>query len=172
MRSSTTNSKLAQFMEAFASKVRGPGVVYFAGGATALDLAIRDQTIDVDIKLDPEPLHSFEAIAEIKEELDINVELASPDQFIPALPGWRERSSLVKKIGPVEFRHYDIYSQTLAKIERGHSQDITDIKAFLEKNLIEKSKLLELFNSIKSELMRYPAINAIEFGKKVESFCK
>ena len=30
-----------------------------------------------------------------KDTLDVNVELAAPDQFIPALPGWRERSEFI-----------------------------------------------------------------------------
>ncbi len=172
MRLTTSKKKLDDFMEAFAAKAKGAGIVYFTGGATALDFGIRSQTIDVDIKLDPEPKHSFEAIAQIKEELDINVELASPDQFIPPLPNWRERSPLIKKLEQVEFRHYDLYSQALSKIERGHSQDVSDVQAFLSKGLIEKAKLLEFFKAIEPGLIRYPAINPIEFSKKVRLVCE
>ncbi|MEZ0327214.1 MAG: hypothetical protein ACAH95_15045 [Fimbriimonas sp.] len=32
-----------------------PGRTYLVGGSTALLLGIRDQTIDVDIKMEPEP---------------------------------------------------------------------------------------------------------------------
>jgi hypothetical protein len=45
------------------------------------------KTIDLDMKADPEPLGFFEAIAELKDSLDTNVELASPDLFIPEVPG-------------------------------------------------------------------------------------
>ena len=38
-----------------------------------------------------EPPRFFEALAELKEELDLNIELASPDDFIPEVPHWRER---------------------------------------------------------------------------------
>lgn len=172
MRASTTTTKLYEFMKAFAAKAKGPGVVYFTGGATALDFGIRAQTIDVDIKLDPEPAYSFEAIAQLKEELKINVELAAPDQFIPPLPGWRERSLFIQKIGQVEFRHYDLYSQALSKIERGHSQDINDVRALLSKGLIDKAKLNDFFTVIESGLVRYPAINPVEFALKVKLFCE
>lgn len=93
--------------------VNGPGVVYFTGGATALSYGIRAQTVDLDLKLDPEPLGAFQAISKLKEKLQLNIESAAPDQFIPALPGWRERSPKIKKIGEIEFRHYDLYSQVL-----------------------------------------------------------
>jgi hypothetical protein len=39
----------------------------------------RGTTIDVDLKMSPEPEGAFEAIAALKDELDINVELAAPD---------------------------------------------------------------------------------------------
>jgi hypothetical protein len=74
-------------MEALGQRVKGPGTIYLTGGATALLFGWRAKTIDVDIKADPEPRGLFEAIAELKESLDANVELASPDLFIPEVPG-------------------------------------------------------------------------------------
>lgn len=43
-------------------------------------------TIDVDLKADPEPSGFFEAIAILKDELSVNIELANPSDFIPELP--------------------------------------------------------------------------------------
>ena len=63
----------------------------------------RETTLDMDIKLDPEPRGIFEQIPRIKDELDVNIELAAPDQFIPELPRWRERSQFIDKFGQVEF---------------------------------------------------------------------
>ncbi|MCZ7683003.1 MAG: hypothetical protein M5U28_31025 [Sandaracinaceae bacterium] len=64
------------------------------GGATAITYGWRELTIDIDLRLDPEPPGAFEAIARLKDELDVNVELASPMDFLPEVPGWRERSVL------------------------------------------------------------------------------
>jgi hypothetical protein len=86
MRAETDTAKLMTFMAELGNRVRGPGRIYFAGGATALLHGWRSTTIDVDLKPDPEPPGLFEALAVLKDELDINVELASPDQFIPAVP--------------------------------------------------------------------------------------
>lgn len=49
-------------------------------------------------------------LVELKEELQVNVKLASPPDFIPELPGWRERSPLIERTGNLELRHFDPYS--------------------------------------------------------------
>src|SRR5438270_9677044 len=95
MRRQVDRTNLERFMEELGKRASSRGTVYLTGGSTALLLGFRDQTVDIDIKLDPEPKGAFQAIAELKETLGINVELASPDQFIPPLPGWKERSQWI-----------------------------------------------------------------------------
>src|SRR6266550_1699710 len=107
MRRKVTTDTLKEFMRELAAAAKSPGNVYFTGGATALLLGFREQTIDIDLKLDPEPEGVFEAIAVLKNRLNLNVELASPDDFIPAAEDWRECSRHVATIGSVEFFHYD-----------------------------------------------------------------
>ena len=99
MRSETDQAKLQAFMKALGNRVRGPGRIYLTGGATAVLHGWRAMTIDIDLKPDPEPEGFFEALAELKNELDVNVELASPDNFVPAIPGWRERSVFIARHG-------------------------------------------------------------------------
>jgi len=41
-------------------------------------------------------------ISELKEELALNVELASPLDFLPELPGWQERSRFRFREGNLE----------------------------------------------------------------------
>ena len=98
----------------------------------------------------------------------MNLELASPDDFIPALPAWRDRSVFVARHGPVEFLHYDFYAQALAKIERGHAQDMSDVEAMSRLKLIESGRLTRLFSAIESDLVRYPAIDPVQFRHRVE----
>ena len=52
--------KLDAIMSQLGSRATTPGTVYITGSSTALLLGIRDQTIDIDIKLDPEPEGVFE----------------------------------------------------------------------------------------------------------------
>jgi hypothetical protein len=171
MRSTADVAKIEAFMAALGQAVKGPGCVYLTGGATALLHGWRGTTIDVDIKADPEPAGFFEAIASLKEVLDVNIELAAPDQFIPALPGWRERSRFIAKHGAIGFYHYDLYSQALAKIERGHERDRADVESMLSRQLIAKDRLWELFQAIEPALIRYPSITASEFRHAVEAVC-
>src|SRR3954467_1543818 len=115
MRQKVTRETLKEFMRELAAAARSPGSIYLTGGATALLLGFREQTIDVDLKLDPEPKGVFEAIAVLKNKLNLNVELASPADFIPPAADWRERSRHIASLGPVEFFHYDFSLQSLAK---------------------------------------------------------
>ena len=171
MRGETNKAKLEAFMAALGERVRGPGGVYLTGGATAVLHGWRGMTIDVDLKADPEPLGLFEALAILKDELDINVELASPDQFIPAIPGWRERSLFIARRGPLEFFHYDPYGQALSKLQRRHDRDLRDVQAMLRDGLIQKQRLQEMFALIEPGLIRYPAIDPASFRAAVTEFC-
>jgi hypothetical protein len=95
------------------------------------------------------------------------VEIASPAHFIPELPGWRERSLLVERVGSVSFYHYDPYAQALAKIERGHVQDLSDVAQLLDRGLVEPSRLRRLFEAIAPQLHRYPAVDPPSFRRRL-----
>jgi hypothetical protein len=170
MRRKVTKEILHQFMRDLGAAARGPGKVYFTGGATALLLGFRDQTLDVDLKLDPEPKGAFEAIAGLKNKLDLNVELASPDDFIPPSKSWRERSRPIAAHGPVEFYHFDFSLQALAKLERGHRQDLEDVASFLRGGYVTPAELRTRFAEIEPELLRYPAVDPRQFKQRVEEF--
>jgi len=158
-------------MRELGRRVQSPGRIFITGGGTAILVGWREMTIDIDLKADPEPVGFFEAIAVLKDELDVNVELAAPDDFIPVLPGWQERSLFVTRHGEVDFFHMDPYSQALSKLERGHARDLSDVAAMASRHLIEPAKLRQLFVEIEPALMRYPAIDPGAFRRAVESFC-
>lgn len=140
-----------------------PGRVYFTGGATAVLTGWRTTTIDVDVKLVPDTDPLLKAIAGLKETLDINVELASLDQFIPVRPGWEDRSPFIAQHGLLAFHHFDLRAQALAKIERGHAQDVEDVRELLERRLVEAAALRDDFEAIAPFLYRYPAVDAAAF---------
>lgn len=158
-------------MAVLGERVRGAGNIYLTGGSTAVLYGWRATTIDVDLKADPEPPGLFEAIAQLKDELDINVELASPDQFIPPVPGWRERSLFIGRHGPISFFHYDPYGQALAKLQRGHDRDLRDVLAMWRSGLIRLDELRRQFGAIEPALVRYPAIDPASFRAAVLAFC-
>jgi len=168
MREPSNKEKIKKFMESLGQRVKKQGRVYLTGGATAVLFDWRETTIDIDIKPVPESDEIFQAIAALKNELDLNIELASPGEFIPPLPGWEDRSIFIGDHGPIHFFHYDPYAQVLAKIERGHAQDQKDVAAMLSRGLIKRETLLRLFEAIRPELIRYPAIDAESFETKVK----
>lgn len=108
------------------------------------------------------------AVAALKNQLDVNVELVSPPDFIPELPGWRERSPFVAREGRLDVYHFDPYSQALAKIERGFAHDLEDVAAMVERRMVNPATARELFERIEPALYRYPAIDPAAFRAKVE----
>lgn len=157
-------------MRAFGKAARSNARVYFTGGVTAVMNGWRDATVDIDLTFSPDLDELFRALPELKEKLKINVELASPPDFIPQLPGWEDRSKHIRREGKIDFYHYDPYSQALSKIERGHEQDISDVRAMLRDELIEPTKLVSLFAEIEPQLYRYPAIDPKSFADAVRRF--
>ena len=129
----------------------------------------RESTIDVDLRFDPEADELLRALPALKESLGVNIELASPPDFIPELPGWRERSPLVFREGRAEVHNFDFYSQALSKIERGFDQDLDDVQKMMASGLVEPAQLRELYEAIEPELYRYPAIDPSAFRGKLDA---
>jgi hypothetical protein len=154
-------------MRALGQAAREAGLVYFTGGATAVLLGWRASTIDVDLAFDPESDALLRVLPALKNELAVNVELAAPSDFIPVPAGWQARSPYAGRQGPLTFRHYDPYSQALAKLERAHRQDLEDVAAMLERGLVEPARALALYEEIEPELYRYPAVDPASFRARV-----
>jgi hypothetical protein len=160
--------RLHTFMRALGSEARERCRVYLTGGATAVLFGWRGTTIDVDVKIVPEADSVLRALPALKDSLRINVELASPGDFIPELPGWEDRSPFIGAEGDVAFHHYDLVSQALAKIERGHVQDRIDVEAMLSRGLATPALLRERFARIEPLLFRFPALDAASFKRALD----
>lgn len=170
MREPVDEPRLRAFMRDLASQSRAEGHVYLAGGSSAVLYEWRASTIDIDIKIIPDDDRVLRAIPALKEKLNINVELASPDDFIPELPGWRERSPFISRESSLSFHHYDFYAQCLAKLERAHRKDVEDAGRMVVAQLVDPTRLRELFDAIEPQLYRYPAIDPKAFRAAVEAF--
>jgi hypothetical protein len=162
--------RIRRFMRALGEAAVAPGECYLTGGATAVLSGWRATTLDVDLAFEPEQDEVLRAIPRLKNELSINVELASPGHFIPLPPGWRERSTFIDRIGVLSFRHFDPVSQALAKLERGHVQDLEDVRTMLQRQLVEAAQLREALVAIEPELYRFPAVDPTDFRRSVEEF--
>lgn len=170
MRAPVTSQRMRDFMRVLASESRGEGHVYLTGGASAVLLGWRDSTVDIDIKVISDDSRVLRAVPAVKERLGINVEQASPDDFIPPLPGWRDRSPFVAREGKLSFHHYDFYAQCLAKIERGHPKDRLDAQQMVDAGLVDPQRLRAFYDAIEPELWEYTDINPPSFRARVEAF--
>lgn len=146
-----------------------PGTrMYLTGGATAVLEGWRPSTVDVDIRFEPDSDEALRQIATLKERLEVNVELASPLDFLPPLPGWKERSRFRFREGNLEVFDFDLYSQALAKLERGFDLDLRDVGEMVRTGQVQSARLLELFEEIETELYRFPAVDPARLKSAVK----
>jgi hypothetical protein len=167
MRELADSNRIERFMQELGRAVEVEGRVYLTGGATAVLYGWRATTIDVDIKLIPDRDEILREIPRLKEKLDLNIELAAPSDFIPLPPGWEDRSPLIGREGKLSFHHFDPVAQALSKVERGHSQDIQDVREMIANGLVDPAEALSQFESIEPDLYRFPAIDPGSFRKAV-----
>lgn len=163
----------AERIERFArelGRVVPPGTrMYLTGGATAVLEGWRKSTVDIDVRFEPDSDTALERIRDLKEELELNVELASPLDFLPPLPGWRERSRFRVREGDLEVFDFDPYSQALSKLQRGFELDLADVRSMVDSGQVEPAKLRELFEAVEPELFRFPAVDPAGLRSAVES---
>ena len=160
--------RIRVFLRALGEAAEREGICYLTGGATAVLLGWRPTTLDVDIRLEPDQDEVLRAIPRLKDELQINVELAAPGDFIPLPAGWADRSIAAGREGRLVFRHFDLYSQALAKLERGHAQDLEDVATMFRHDLVEPTRLRACFDEIEPQLYRFPAIDPADFRRALE----
>jgi hypothetical protein len=168
MRQLADAERVRRFLRELGAEAEVETRLYLTGGATAVLLGWRETTIDIDIKLVPDSDRLLRALPRLKEALRLNVELASPADFIPELPGWEDRSLFIERHGKLSCYHYDLYAQALAKIERGHDQDLEDVRSMIETGRIDPETALLCFQRIEPLLYRYPAIDPRAFRRGVD----
>ncbi|MEO6213411.1 MAG: DUF6036 family nucleotidyltransferase [Vicinamibacterales bacterium] len=169
MRDAADLNRIQRFMRELGRRTRESSRVYLTGGATAVLHGWRDSTIDVDVKLVPERDDLFRAIQDLKETLRLNVELASPVDFIPVRGDWEDRSPFITRQGQIAFHHFDYCAQALSKIERDHEQDRHDVRQFLDRGLINREQLGAYFAAITPQIYRYPALDPVRFRQRVQT---
>jgi hypothetical protein len=168
MRALADSDRIDAFIDRFGAAAAGlEGDVYLTGGATAVLIGWRDSTLDVDIKLIPDSDQLLREIPRLKQELDLNIELASPIEFIPVPDGWQARSPFIRAVGALRFHHFDPTAQALAKAERGHDSDRRDVQEMISRGLVNPAEAIAQFVSIESQLYRFPAIDPPTFRRSV-----
>lgn len=150
-RDSVNRHRIEEFLNQLGKRFRGTGQVYLVGGTTMVYEGFRTQTLDIDIAFDLNPTDHTEfihVVRELKEEMQVNVEEASPGHFIPLPSGYETRCQFLGQYGKLEVFHFDPYSMALSKIERATAEDFSDVLALLKHNWIQIEMLEETFHEI------------------------
>lgn len=171
MREAITKQRLQELMKALAQSAPRSGDfrVYLVGGATAVFVGWRKSTIDVDLYSDQEAL--FRTIQEIKERLNINIEFARPEHFVPPLQESDDRHVHIVTTGPVTFCHYDPYAQLLAKVVRGFERDLQDSREFITHKMVEIEPFRSLVTGLSDAVYaKYPSLSRRGVETAVEAF--
>lgn len=119
----------------------------------------REATVAVDIKVVPDDGDLLRRVPELKEELELNVELASPDLFLPVRPGWEARSPWEATKGQLVVRHFDLVAQALGKLERGHARDLVDVAELFRRGYVTADALRAELGAVEPQLHRFPAVD-------------
>ncbi|MEJ7825088.1 MAG: DUF6036 family nucleotidyltransferase [Solirubrobacteraceae bacterium] len=167
MRPDVDDARVRQLLDALGRRVRTAHTLYLVGGSSAVLVGWRMSTRDVDVRPEPDSDELLRALSDLKHELDINIELASPLDFLPALDGWRDRSPFVGTWGALQVRHLDFRLQALAKLERGLETDLDDVRMMLDRRLVVAAELQAGFDAMQAELFRFPAVDAARFQARV-----
>lgn len=150
-RQSVDRERIRWFFERLGKRCAVSARIYLVGGTTLVYEELREQTLDIDVVIEVSPKDHgklIQAIRELKDELSVNVEEASPGDFIPLPSGFESRHRFIDRFGRLDVFHFDLYSTALSKIERGRTQDLEDVLALLRAGRIEWKQLAEDFEAI------------------------
>ncbi len=152
MRQDVDSQGIERFLQELGRMVRTSGRIYLARGAALVHGQVRGvgaSTTDIDLKLDVDDENEVEtAIRQLKTRLGINVELASPADFIPLPAAWERMSRFVGRYGALDVFYFDYVTLALAKIDRASGRDIMDVELLVRNGLIQQAKLEAALNEI------------------------
>jgi hypothetical protein len=75
----------------------------------------------------------------------------------------------VAQEGHTAFYHFDLHAQALAKVERGHRQDVEDVREMVARGLVDPGRAWDDFERILPDLYRYPAVDPPSFRQALDA---
>jgi hypothetical protein len=134
--------------------MRRPVRLYLVGGSVMIDLGLRSSTLDIDYVADADDPGAMteleEAIRTLKNELDVNVEAASPADFLPIPTSALGESRFVGLYGRVSVYYYHLPSQVVAKVARGLEQDLADAERLVRAGEVEWDEIESAWRAVRA----------------------
>ncbi len=176
MRPSVDKAAIESFLQHLGRTFRKPARLYLVGGAALVHLGVRPGfTQDIDIQVSgANEGELIVAIQRLIDQMQINVEFASPVDFIPLPSQWEMHAQYVGRYGKIDVFYFDFYSIALSKIERGNSRDIADVKLLIQQGIITLSELDSAYQEVLAQLGkgRYPRITPQRFLERYTAIRK
>ena len=150
-REDVTQERIRTLLEALGRDFQHPARLYLTGGEGMVWRGLRGSTKDVDIAYEVDPRHHdawIRCLQKLKESLRVSIEEAGPGDFIPLPPGHESRASHVGRFGAIDAYLFDPYSVALSKLERGHVQDLADVRELLGGGVVLAAELRRLCEAI------------------------
>lgn len=156
MRQRVGRQEIEQFLIEV-GRTRQPGRLYLTGGAALVHRGIRPgQTLDIDIQITIDPANLTTQIAQLKQKMNINIEFASPGDFIPLPTQWEARSQFIKRYNQVDVFYFDWYSIALSKMQRANRQDVVDVQLLIRQGFVNVTELDRLCQDVLNKIGRPP----------------
>lgn len=171
MREELTRERLRLLMQELARTApRGRTFrVFLVGGATAVYAGWRSSSIDADLFSEDESV--FRDIQGIKQRLNMNIEFARPEHFVPPLADSDDRHVFIETVSRVSYYHYDPYAQVLSKIVRGFERDLDDARHFVRFGMVDIHTLRTLVKRIPAAAYaRYPNLSRPAVLRAMDEF--
>jgi hypothetical protein len=119
----TDRPRLTQFLDLLGRRLRRPTRFYLVDGSVLIDLRLRPTTLDIAHAAEAdEPIalsELEEAIRSLRQQLDLNIEPASPADFLPVPASALSQSQFVRQHGPLSVYYYLLPTHVIAKVARG-----------------------------------------------------
>lgn len=161
MRHTVTKVDIEQFLNVLGKNFRKPGRLYLVGGAALVHMGLRGgSTLDIDVVVESANEDEMvTAIRRIVDQAQINIEFASPEDFIPIPAQWTSQARYIGRYGSVDVFYFDFYSIALSKIARGTDRDLVDVKLLVQQQVIMLAGLDAAYTEVLPRMGKRPYIN-------------
>ncbi len=170
MRPNVDKQAIESFLQQLGRTFRKSGRLYLVGGAALVHAGVRPGfTQDIDIQVGGANEGEFIiGIQRLIQQMQINIEFASPKDFIPLPSQWEAHAQYVGRYGQIDVFYFDFYSIALSKIERGTTRDIEDVKLLVQQQRIGLDELDAAYQEVFAQLGkgRYPKITPERFAER------
>jgi hypothetical protein len=163
MRPKVDKARIEDFLKNLGRNFRKSGRLYLVGGAALVHSGVRSgSTLDIDVEIAGENEgEMIDAIRQLIQQMNINVEFASPGDFMPLPKHWLTQSQYVGRYGAIDVFYFDFYSIALSKMQRGSDLDINDVKLLLQQRVITLEGLDSAYQEVFAQLRES------SYGKKL-----